>query len=119
MSATTSAEKRRRAASFPSLPGPTPAAGSLDVIWTSQFDRSCYLVTAPNLAVKHPKRYEQLMHQLRDGTGCTEAEILAHGNKVRALLYFAEDRLSRTGALASLSGKQKHQYELAAVNPAF
>lgn len=119
MSASNSAEKRRRAASFPTLPGPTPAAGSLDVSWSSPFDRSCYLVSAPDLAVKHPKPYDLLMQQIKAGTGCTEAEILAHGHKVRALLYFAEDRLSRTGALAGLVGKQKHQYELAAVNPAF
>jgi hypothetical protein len=114
-----SAEKRRRAASLPALPGPTPEAGSLAVRWGSAFDRSCFLVSAPDLATKHPQPYEQLMGQLTSGTGCTEAEILAHGHNVRAALFFAEDRLARTGALASLVGPQKHKYELPAVRPTF
>jgi hypothetical protein len=119
MTHTTSADKRRRAAEFPTLPGPTPSAGSLAVRWGSAFDRSCFLVSAPDLPTKHPQVYEQLMSHLTSGTGCTEEEILAHGHKVRALLFFAEDRLARTGALASLVGRQKHEYELAAVRPEF
>jgi len=119
MLGTSSAEKRRRAANFPSLPGPTPSAGTLAVRWSSPFDRSCFLVSAPDLATKHPQPYEQLMDQLTSGTGCSEAEILAHGKQVRAMLFFAEDRLARTGALASLVGRQKHEYELGAVKPGF
>jgi hypothetical protein len=119
MPSLTSAEKRRRAAAFPTLPGPTPSAGSLAVRWASPFDRSCFLVSAPELAAGHQQPYEQLMDQLTTATGCTEAEILTHGHNVRALLFFAEDRLARTGALASLVGRQKHKYELAAVRPAF
>jgi hypothetical protein len=119
MSASASAEKRRRAASFPSLPGPTPSAGCLAVRWVSPFDRSCFLVSAPDLASKHARPYQHLMHQLTAGTGCTEAEILAHGRRVRAMLFSAEDRLARAGALASLMGRQKHDYQLPAVTPAF
>jgi hypothetical protein len=115
----TSAEKRQRAAAFPTLPGPTPSVGSLAVRWGSPFDRSCYLVSAPELATRHPEPYEHLMQRLTAGTGCTESEILAHGHKVRALLFFAEDRLARSGALASLVGRQKHAYQLQAVKPGF
>jgi len=119
MDTSISAEKRRRAAAFPAVPGPTPSAGTLAVRWSSPFDRSCFTVSAPELARQHPEPYGQLMDQLTSGTGCTEQEILAHGQKVRAELFFAEDRLARTGALASLVGRQKHGYELAAVIPAF
>lgn len=119
MSAITSTEKRRRAAGFPVMPGPTPTGGSLDVTWESPFDRSCYLVSAPDMAKKHKKPYDQLMKDLLEATGCTEDEIIAHGNKVRALLFFAEDRLARTGELAHLTGKQKQPYDLPTVSPAF
>jgi hypothetical protein len=119
MPSLTSAEKRRRAALFPALAGPTPSAGSLAVRWASPFDRSCFMVSAPELAAGRRPPYEQLMEQLTSATGCTEGEILAHGNNVRARLFFAEDRLARTGALASLVGEQKHRYELAAVRPDF
>ena len=119
MTATCSDDKRRRAAAFPLRPGRTPSSGALQVSWASAFDRSCYLVSAPDHATKHPAPYAQLMQELTTETGCTEEEIIAHGNKVRALLFFAEDRLSRTGVLAGLVGRQKHEYALPAVNPAF
>jgi len=119
MTTATSAEKRLRAAAFSAVPGPTPSVGALAVRWSSPFDRSCFLVSAPELAGKHDQPYEELMEQLTSGTGCTEAEILEHGRKVRAELFFAEDRLARIGALASLVGRQRHGYILAPVVPAF
>lgn len=112
-------EKRRRAAAFRPRPGPTPQVGRLDVRWVSGFDRSCFLVSTPDLSVRHHEAYVALMNDLRAATGCTAAEILAHGSKVRTLLFFAEDQLARTGTLASLIGRQKHVYELPAVPPAF
>jgi len=119
MSSITSAEKRQRAATFPKASGATPTQGSLEVSWDSPFDRMCYLVSATDLATKNRSRYDALMQELITATGCSDEEILSHGLKVRALLFFAEDRLARQGALASLVGKQKHLYRLTPVNPAF
>jgi hypothetical protein len=53
------------------------------------------------------------------GSGCTEEEVLAHGNKVRAYLFFAQDRLRREGQLDRLTGKEKYSYQLPPVAPAF
>ena len=119
MSATLSAEKRRRAAAFPLRPGKTPPSGALQVQYASPFDRSCFLVSAPDLSKKHKAAYDQLMQELTTETGCAESEILAHGNKVRAMLFFAEDRLARAGALAGLVGREKLAHDLPAVTPAF
>jgi hypothetical protein len=91
----------------------------LDVRWVSPFDRSCFLVSTPDLNARHHAAYVALMDDLRAATGCTAAEILAHGQKVRALLSFAEDQLARAGALDNLVGRQKHVYELSATPPAF
>lgn len=119
MTSPTSAEKRQRAATFPPASGATPMRGALDVSWDSPFDRMCYLVAAPDLPIKRPARYDALLQELTAATGCTAEELLAHGNKVRAMLFFAEDRLARSGALAELEGKQKHPYRLPPVVPAF
>jgi hypothetical protein len=119
MFATRSYEKRRRAAAFRPRPGPTPDVGVLDVHWGSAFDRSCYLVSTPGLADKHRASYNHLMHDLTTETGCTESEILSHGWRVRNLLAFAKEQLSRTGALAGLIGQQKYPYELPPVIPPF
>lgn len=119
MFATRSYDKRRRAAAFAARPGPTPDVGVLDVHWRSAFDRSCYLVSTPGLAEKHRASYTHLMHDLTTETGCTEAEVLAHGRRVRTLLAFAKEELSRTGVLAGLVGQQKHPYDLPPVAPSF
>lgn len=111
--------KRRLAAAFPSRPGPTPDSGALEVRWASGFDRACFLVSTPNLSTKHRAPFESLMHDLTSATHCSEAEILAHGQKVRALLRLAEDRLKQSGTLPRLMGRQKHVYDLAAVTPSF
>jgi hypothetical protein len=112
-------EKRRRAAAYHARPGPTPDVGQLRVRWASPFDRSCFLVSTPDLAIRHRRPYDALMHDLRATTGCTEAEILAHGSRVRSRLLIAQDQLARSGALANLGGRQKHEYDLAPVPPAF
>lgn len=119
MSNPTSTEKRQRAAAFPPATGTAPTSGSLEVEWESPFDRLCFLVSAPDLATKHKAKYATLMTELTAGSGCTEEELIAHGLKVRALLFFAEERLSRQGDLAGLVGKQKYPYRQAKVNPAF
>lgn len=119
MTSSTSAEKRRRAATFPAASGATPMRGVLDVSWDSPFDRMCYLIAAPDLPIKRPARYEAMLEELTAATGCTAEELLAHGNKVRAMLFFAEERLARSGALAELVGKQKLPYRLPPVIPAF
>jgi hypothetical protein len=119
MPRTSVTDKQRRAAAFGPRPGPTPQTGRLDVRWASAFDRACFLVSTQGLRARHCDAYNTLIQNLRAGTGCTEAEILAHGNKVRSVITYAEDRLHRAGALGHLSGKQKHLYELPAVRPAF
>jgi hypothetical protein len=119
MTSPSSTEKRHRAASLSPGSGPTPTQGSLDIEWESPFDRLCYLLSAPDLARRHRNRYQVLLTELTTGTGCTEEELLAHGLKVRALLFFAEEHLAREGALANLVGTQKHPYRLASVKPAF
>jgi len=55
--------------------------------------------------------------ELTAGSGCTEEEILAHGNKVRAYIYFAQERLKREGHLDQLKGKEKYAYQLPPVIP--
>ncbi|HTS87228.1 MAG TPA: hypothetical protein VMG41_01955 [Gemmatimonadales bacterium] len=112
-------EKRRRAAALPSPSGANPSCGPLDVSWDSAFDRMCYMVSAPDLAVRNARRYQKLMAEAMEATGCTEEEIIAHGNKVRAVLFFAQDRLTKQGALAGLAGKQKYAYRLPPVSPMF
>ncbi len=119
MTAPSSTEKRSRAAAFPPATGTTPPSGSLEVTYDSPFDRLCFLISAPDLARKHKKRYDALLAELTEGSGCSEEELVAHGLKVRALLFFAEERLGREGALAHLVGKQRLPFRLPPVNPAF
>jgi hypothetical protein len=71
------------------------------------------------MARKHRAQYDALMAELTARTGCTEDEVLTHGQKVRSVLYFAEDRLGRQGALAKLVGAQQHPFRLAPVTLAF
>lgn len=117
--ATPDTKKRRRAAEFQARPGPTPDTGQLNVRWQSSFDRSCFLATTPALATNYPAPYRELISQLRAETGCTEAELLAHGKRVRAALRLAQERLARDGALSGLGSRQKHDFDLAPVRPAF
>jgi hypothetical protein len=119
MESSTQAQKRQRANTFPSVSGAAPACGLLDVRWDSPFDRLCFLVSAPDLPLKNNRRYTTLLAELMAGSGCTEEEILAHGHKVRAYLFFAEDRLRKEGALDGLTGREKRAYRLAPVVPAF
>jgi hypothetical protein len=116
---TSSAQKRQRAAEFATSAPPFPTKGNLAVQWDSPFDRLCYLVSTEGMPLKHRAKYESLLKELSEGTGCTEEELIAHGLKVRAKLYFAEEHLGRTGVLASLTGKEQHTYRLPAVLPAF
>jgi hypothetical protein len=115
----TQAQKRQRATAFPP---PDPAAqscGLLDVSWDSAFDRLCFLVSAPDLKQKNNRRYTKLLAELMTGSGCTEEEVVAHGLKVRAYLFFAQDRLMKEGKLDQLTGKEKYPYRLPPVDPAF
>jgi hypothetical protein len=116
MDTSTQAQKRQRATAFPSVQGATPGCGVLDVQFDSPFDRLCFLVSAP---VKNSRRYATMLAELMAGSGCTEEEILAHGHKVRAYLFFAEDRLRKEGKLDGLTGKAKYPYRLSPVTPAF
>lgn len=115
--------KRQRAKSFAgksSAPGMVSApAGALSVVWESAFDHMCHTVSAEDMAVKNARRYRKLMDEIIESTGCTEEEILAHGRKVRAVLFFAQDRLAREGALRHLTGKARYEYRLAPVTHAF
>jgi hypothetical protein len=115
--------KRQRATSFTGKnPAPgtsTASAGALSVVWESPFDQMCHAVSADDLAVKNARRYRKLMDEIVESTGCTEDEILAHGRKVRAVLFFAQDRLAREGALRHLTGKARYEYRLPPVNHAF
>jgi hypothetical protein len=115
----TSAEKRQRATSLANQRPPSPTEGNLDILWDSPFDQMCYCLAAPALARKQPARYGELRNELMAQTGCTEDELLTHGLKVRSVLFFAEDRLGRQGALASLVGAQQLQYRLPPVSQSF
>jgi hypothetical protein len=111
----TSAEKRERAAALAATSTVVPIHGNLDVTWDRPFDRLCYDISASGMARKHRARYDALLAELTSSTGCTEEELVAHGQKVRSVLFFAEDRLGRQGALANLVGQQQHRYRLAPV----
>jgi hypothetical protein len=113
------AQKRQRATAFPSPDAAAQSCGLLDVSWDSAFDRLCYLVSAPDLKQKNNRRYTKLLTEIMTGSGCTEEEVLAHGHKVRAYLFFAQDRLMKSGQLDQLTGKEKYPYRLPPVEPAF
>jgi hypothetical protein len=119
MTASIQEQKRKRATAFPPATGAAPACGMLDVQWESSFDRLCYVISGPDLAIKNSNRYTKLLDALMSGSGCTEEEILAHGNKVRAVLFFAQDRLAKEGRLSGLKRSEKYVYQLAPVLPAF
>ena len=112
-------KKRQRAATFPPATGVAPSSGLLYVEWDSSFDRLCFLASSPDLALKNRARYDKLLTEITAGSGCTEEEVLAHGNKVRAVLFFAQERFAREGHLDRLTGKEKYAYRLAPVRPAF
>ena len=119
MTVTTQALKRQRASEFPRVEGTAPTCGALSVQWDSPFDRQCFVLSKPDLSVKNPKMYAKVLAELIAGSGCTEKELLAHGNKVRAYLFFAEDRLAKKGLLATLGAREKYAYQLPQVIPAF
>ena len=119
MTLPTSAEKRLRAAALAPTGASTPTQGNLEVLWDRPFDRLCYDLSASGMARRHPAQYDALLAELSSGTGCTEEELITHGQKVRSMLFFAEDRLGRQGALAKLVGTQQLPYRLAAVTLAF
>lgn len=119
MTLPTSAEKRERAAALSHADTALPTPGNLEVRWDSPFDRLCYDVSASGMARKHRSRYDALLAELTASTGCTEEELVTHGQKVRSVLYFAEDRLGREGVLAKLVGAQQHPFRLAPVTLAF
>jgi hypothetical protein len=114
-----SAVKRLRAAALSPARAVAPIPGALQVLWERPFDRLCYEVSDADLAQTHRPQYNALLSELIMGTGCTEDELLAHGSKVRGVLFFAEDHLARRGALASLVGTQQHRYRLHPVTPEF
>lgn len=120
MTATSQDTKRQRAISYTAKGKSVPVnSRSLSVVWESAFDQMCHAVAADDLAIKNARRYRKLMDEIIESTGCTEEEVLAHGRKVRAVLYFAQDRLAREGALRHLSGKARYEYRLPPVTHAF
>lgn len=119
MPSPTSASKRVRAAQLAADRNAPRAPGPLQVIWDSRFDQLCFQVSEPDLPGTDQPQFTSLMNDLTTGTGCTEEELLAHGSKVRGILFFAEDHLTRRGALDSLMGTQQHRYRLHAVTPEF
>lgn len=119
MTVATQALKRQRASEFPPVDGTAPTCGALSVQWDSPFDRQCFVLSRPDLSQKNPRLYTKVLAELIAGSGCTEAELLAHGNKVRAYLFFAEDRLAKKGLLEGLGSREKYAYQLPQVIPAF
>ena len=94
----------------------SPAYGPLEVEFESAFDRAAYIVTAEKLPTKNAKKYKELMEFLNSATGCNDDEVIAHGNKVRGLLYFSLESLRNKGTAV---GKEKIKYPMRAVRPAF
>jgi hypothetical protein len=115
----TSTDKCQRAATLHFGEPLPPITGALDVQWARPFDRLCYELARPGLARRHRERYDGFLEPLVAGTGCTEAELLTHGQKVRSMLFFAEDRLARQGLLDRLGSQQQVQYSLPPVTMAF
>lgn len=120
MSDSKQALKRERAAQIP-FEGilteiASPAYGPLDVQFESAFDCAAYIVTAEKLPVKSAQKYKALMEYVSTSTGCAEEEVIAHGNKVRGLLYFGLESLRNKGTAV---GKEKIKYPMRAVKPAF
>jgi hypothetical protein len=114
------AEKRERAAqiTFGGLLDEvsSPSYGPLDVEFESAFDCATYIVTAEKQPVRNAKKYKELMAFLSEATGCEDEEIIAHGQKVRGLLYFGLDSLRNKGTVV---GKEKIKYPMRTVRPAF
>jgi len=119
MPAILSVQKHRRVATFASRPALATVVGRLEVHWGNAFDRACFLVAAPGPNPRHRPAYARLLRDLSNETGCTVAELLAHGRKVRGLLFFAQENLARSGALATLNPGHKWAYQLPPVTPAF
>lgn len=115
----TSTDKCQRAATLRLGRKLEPIAGALDVQWGRPFDRLCYELARPGLARRHREQYDAFLEPLIAGTGCTEAELLTHGQKVRNMLFFAEDRLARQGLLSRLGSQQQVKYSLAPVTMSF
>jgi hypothetical protein len=119
MAEISSTDKCQRAATLRFKSALPPISGALDVQWASPFDRLCYELAMPGLARRHREQYDGFLQTLITGTGCTEAELLTHGQKVRSMLFFAEDRLARQGLLARLGSQQQVKYTLPPVTMAF
>ena len=119
MPAILSVQKHRRVATFASRPRPATVVGRLEVHWENAFDRACFLVAAPAPNPRQRPAYARLLRDLSNETGCTMAELLAHGRKVRALLFFAQDQLTRRGDVAKLPAGHKCVYLLRPVRPDF
>lgn len=118
MSDTQQVEKRDRASqvqgSGSELGRAVPNYGPLDVQFDSAFDRACYVLSLPGFITKSPTKYNDLADSLGAQTGCTTEELLNHGEKVRARLWFALDILKRRGPVEA-----KTAYALSATIPAF
>ena len=119
MPAILSVQKRYRAAAFASRPKPATIVGHLEVRWASAFDRACFLLSTPTPSPRHRAAYGRLLRDLSNETGCTAPELLAHGRKVRALLFFAQDQFARNGVLSRLQPGEKCVYDLPPVRPGF
>lgn len=112
------ARKRERASQM-EWTGPVaerrPDYGPLTVDFGSPFDCGCYMATVETLATKYPDKYSRLVDHLVAETGCTEEELIAHGEKVRAYLYFGLGRMTRDGQTVA----RKSKFALPVVRPAF
>lgn len=111
-------EKRDRASQVrpggPEIGRPVPSYGPLDVQFESAFDRACYVLSLPGFGAKNPAKYNGLVDALGLQTGCTAEELLHHGEKVRARLWFVLDDMKRRGPVEA-----KTAYALSTTIPAF
>jgi len=119
MPAILSVQKHHRVAVVAARPCPATLVGRLEVHWGSAFDRACFLLASPAPNPRHRPAYARLLRDLANETGCTHPELVAHGRKVRALLFFAQDQLTRSADFAGLPNRHKYVYRLHAVTPAF
>ena len=119
MTATIQEQKRKRATAF--LPPPAPPLLRDARRAVGEFVRPSLLcdLGTPTSRSRTATATRSCWRRSFPDPVVPREEILAHGNKVRAVLFFAQDRLAKEGRLNGLKRTEKYVYQLAPVLPAF